>query len=151
MEIMTLITTMLPIARKRLVTLDAVAPVIEAAKLLSAPNTNLVIACDSDGLMVGVLTKADIVKQISYCTGCSCVTAIADIMTRDIIKCSPDDQLQDIWVVMKNKALRQIPVSDNQSRPIGLLYASDALQVLLEEVEYEEDLLRDYVMGIGYH
>ncbi|NYT58090.1 CBS domain-containing protein [Alcaligenaceae bacterium] len=147
---MTLITAMLPVARRRLVTLDVTAPVIQAAKLLSAPNTNLVIACDPDGLMVGVLTKADIVQQISRCTGCSCVTAVADIMTRDIIKCCPEDRLQDIWGVMKSKALRQIPVSDQQSRPLGLLDASDALQVLLKEVEYEEDLLRDYVMGIGY-
>ncbi|WP_245150682.1 CBS domain-containing protein [Pollutimonas harenae] len=148
---MTLITAMLPIARRRLVTLDMVAPVTEAAKLLSAPNTNLVIACDSGGLMAGVLTKADIVNQISHCTGCGCVTAIADIMTRDIIKCCPEDKLRDIWEVMKNKALRQIPISDSHSRPVGLLDASDALQVLLKEVEYEEDLLRDYVMGIGYH
>lgn len=148
---MTLVTTMLPIARKRLVTLDVVAPVVEAAKLLSAPDTNLVIACDSNGLMVGVLTKADIVKQISHCTGCSCVTAIADIMTRDVIKCCPEDQLQDIWNVMKNNSLKQIPVSDDQSKPLGLLYAIDALQVLLNQVEYEENLLRDYVMGIGYH
>ncbi len=55
-----------------------------------------------------------------------------------------------VAALMKNKAVRQIPVSDNQSRPIGLLDASDALQVLLKKAEYEEDLLRDYVMGIGY-
>jgi hypothetical protein len=32
----------------------------------------------------------------------------------------------------------------------ALPYASDALQLLLQEVKYEEDLLRDYVMGMGY-
>jgi len=34
--------------------------------------------------------------------------------------------------------------------PLGVLYANDALQLLLKEAEYEEDLLRDYVMGMGY-
>jgi len=32
-----------------------------------------------------------------------------------------------------------------------VLNARDALQALLEEVENEESLLRDYVMGIGFH
>ena len=31
---------------------------------------------------------------------------------------------------------------------MGVLNARDALQVLLEEAENEESLLRDYVMGI---
>jgi len=31
-----------------------------------------------------------------------------------------------------------------------MLSARDALQVLLEEVENEESLLRDYVMCVGY-
>jgi hypothetical protein len=34
---------------------------------------------------------------------------------------------------------------------VGVLNARDALQVLLKEVENEESLLRDYVMGIGFH
>ncbi|NYT61789.1 histidine kinase [Alcaligenaceae bacterium] len=40
--------------------------------------------------------------------------------------------------------------SDHESRPIGLLYANDALQVLLKQTEYEKLLLHDYVMGVGY-
>ncbi len=33
---------------------------------------------------------------------------------------------------------------------MGVLHARDILQVLLEESEDEESILRDYVMGIGY-
>lgn len=41
-------------------------------------------------------------------------------------------------------------VVDEDSRPMGVLHARDILQVLLEESEDEESMLRDYVMGIGY-
>lgn len=51
---------------------------------------------------------------------------------------------------MKDRGLKHVPVIDAESRPLGVLYARDALQELLKEVEYEELLLRDYVMGIGY-
>jgi hypothetical protein len=32
-----------------------------------------------------------------------------------------------------------------------VLNARDALEALLEEVEYEEVILREYVMCVGYH
>lgn len=145
------IRAILPTARTRLVTVSNVAPVINAAELLSGKHTSLVIVCDPDGLMTGVITKADVVRQISTCTGCSCTTMVSDIMTRDVIVCHPDDQLIDVWAIMRANALRQIPISDGDSRPIGVLYANDALQVLLKEADDEKLFLRDYVMGMGYH
>lgn len=145
-----LVSATLPTARKRLITLAVEAPVIEAAKLLSSPDTHLVVVCNRAGVMAGVLTKADIVKQISHCTGCSCTEGVAAIMTRDVVKCRPEDPLRETWDVMKTKALKQVPISDNESHPVGVLYANDALQWLLKEAEHEEELLRDYVMGTGY-
>ena len=72
-------------------------------------------------------------------------------MTRNVILCRPNDLLHDVWSIMKERGLKNIPVVDQDSRPIGMLNARDALEVLLEEAEYEEGLLRDYVMCVGYH
>jgi len=148
---MTLISAILPTARKRLVTIQDTGAVVEAARLLSGAHTSLVIVCNPKGLMSGVITKADVVRQISTCTGCSCTTAVSDIMTREVIACSPDQRLSDVWTTMRDNALRQIPIRDDDLHPLGLLYANDALELLLKDVEYEQLLLRDYVMGIGYH
>ncbi|MEO6959920.1 MAG: CBS domain-containing protein [Burkholderiaceae bacterium] len=144
------IHAILPTARTRLVTIQDAAPVIDAAKLLSGKHTSLVVVCSSDGAMSGVVTKADVVRQISTCAGCSCTTMVSDIMTREVITCHPEDNLIDVWATMKDNALRQIPISDRESRPVGLLYANDALQVLLKEADDEDLLLRDYMFGIGY-
>ena len=51
---------------------------------------------------------------------------------------------------MKERKLKNIPVVDKDSRPVGILHARDILQVLLKESKDEEAMLRDYVMGIGY-
>jgi hypothetical protein len=51
---------------------------------------------------------------------------------------------------MKARKLRNIPVTDQESRPMGVLNARDILQVLLKESKDEEAMLRDYVMGVGY-
>ena len=42
------------------------------------------------------------------------------------------------------------PILDDDGRAQGLLHARDVAIALLDEVNYEELLLRDYVMGVGY-
>lgn len=147
---MTLVQSILPAAGKRLVTIPVAAPLVEAARLLSEMNTSLLVVCSQDGLMAGVVTKSDVVKQISHCQGCSCTTMVAEVMTTDVVACRPEQSLQDAWLLMKDARLKQIPVSNGAREPLGLLYAHDALEVLMREVESEELLLRDYIMGIGY-
>ena len=141
---------LLPAARGRLITIADDAPLIQVAKLLRK-GSDLVVVCGSAGLLVGVITKTDVVSQISHCQGASCVTAASLAMTRDVVVCRPRDWVQKVWSTMKERGLKNVPITDQDSRPVGVLNARDALQALLEEVENEELLLRDYVMCVGYH
>lgn len=145
------IRNLMPEASQRLMTVPDSAPVTEAAKMLTRGRATLVIVCDAAGTMVGVVSNADVVRQLSHCTGCSCTETVSQVMTREVISCHPDDELMTVWNIMKRNDLKQIPIANAASMPLALLYANDVLQVLLEEVEYTEELLREYVMGIGYH
>lgn len=140
---------LLPEARERLVTIADDALLIEAARLLQA-ETELVIVCNSGGVLIGVITKTDVVKQISHCQGAGCMAQAAAVMTRDVLLCEARDLLHDVWTRMKERGLENVPVVDQASRPLGLLNARDILQVLLDESESDEALLRNYVMGVGY-
>lgn len=113
-------------------------------------GTDLVIVCGSAGLVAGVITKTDIVGQMGRCQGASCTMAASLAMTRDVVVCQPGERLQDVWNRMKERKLKNIPVVDAGSRPVGVLRARDILQILLRESQDEESILRDYVMGIGY-
>jgi CBS domain-containing protein len=144
-----LVKQMLPRAHERLAVIEAEAPVREAAYLMSKPHTDLVVVC-SRGDMVGVVTKTDIVNQISRCTGFGCTTRVESVMTRDVTYCRANELLRDVWSVMKERGLQRIPVLDGARRPIGVIYARDALQNLLGEAENEDELLRDYIAGVGY-
>lgn len=140
----------LPAAQERLVTNKIDALLIDAARLLNSPQLNLVVVCDENGKMAGVITKTDVVGRISHCTGCSCTMAASHVMTKEVTFYRPDDWLHDVWSVIKQRGLKNIPVVDQDSKPVGVLNARDALQALLEEVQYEEQLLHDYVMCVGY-
>jgi CBS domain-containing protein len=140
----------LPAARDGLVTVRTDALLIDAAKLLNDPRHNLVVVCDDSGRMAGVITKTDIVSRISHCTGCSCTMAAAHVMTREVTFCRPSDRLHEVWSTVKQRALKNIPIVDQDNMPLGVLSARDLVRVLLEDTEHEESLLLDYVVGIGY-
>ena len=140
---------LLSAAREKLVAIADDAPLTEAADFLRKGN-DLVIVCGSAGLVTGVITKTDVVGQMSRCQGASCTMAASLAMTRDVVVCRPSELLQDVWKRMKKHKLKNIPVVDDDLRPMGVLHARDILQVLLKESEDEESMLRDYVMGIGY-
>jgi CBS domain-containing protein len=61
---MILIERVLPIARHRLVTIGADALLTEAAELLFAPRRRMVAVCNPVGVMIGVITRTDIIRQI---------------------------------------------------------------------------------------
>ena len=54
-------------------------------------------------------------------------------------------------MIGKARHLRNIPILDCESRPIGVLDARDVLEAFLEELEYQEMALREYVTCVGCH
>jgi len=145
-----LVERILPTAFRRLSTIQADATLTEAARLLSNTHISLLVVCNLEGAMVGILTKTDIVRQIARCAGSGCTAAGSDVMTRDVIYCHPNDTLQDVLSKMKDHMFVHIPVVDQMLKPCGVINARDAFQALLGEAEYDVSLLRDYIMGIGY-
>src|SRR6185312_3837604 len=131
---------MLAKAQERLATINEASPIKDAAGLMAKPHTDIVVACDNGGGMVGVITKTDIVGHISQCSGGSCIAPVNMIMTRDVVCCRPDESLQVIWSVMKSRGLQRIPMLDESRKPVGIIYARDALQYLLGEVESDQAL-----------
>jgi len=52
--------------------------------------------------------------------------------------------------MMQARGFVHVPVVDAAGRPTGVVNARDALREMMIEGQYEEALLRDYVMGVGY-
>jgi hypothetical protein len=51
---------------------------------------------------------------------------------------------------MRTRGLQRLPILGEARRPIGIIYAREALQELLSESEDNEELLRDYISEVGY-
>lgn len=138
------------VARSRLVTVQIDALLRDVATLLSNTHISLVVVCEADGSMAGVITKTNVVRCIGHCAGSACTTTAASMMTRDVAFCHPADSLANMLAMMQARGFVHVPVIGQRGISSGVINARDALRELLTQEQYEESLLRDYVMGIGY-
>lgn len=145
------VQSILPIAQQRMITVPEDASLVDAARLLFDTHRALLVVCNGDGAMVGVITKTDVVRQVAQYHGAVESKRVSGVMTQTVTSCQSDDQLHDVLALMKEKGFVHIPIVDKNSHPRGVVNARDALQALLREVKDEELLIRAYVMGIGYH
>ena len=134
----------------KLVKLGEDARLVEAAKGLHGPDASLVLVCSDDGRMTGVISKTDVVDRISHCAGANCAMPVSSVMKRDVASCRPETTLREVWATMTSRGIKHVPVLDSEGRPQGVIAARQVMQALLSDVEHEEELLRDYVMCIGY-
>ena len=147
---MILVKQILEAARKRLAALSREASIFDAARILASRNTPLVVVCESDGTAVGVISTGHVVNALATAgVDAVCLNAGA-IMTKPLLSCHVDEDLQQVWAVMNSRTLPCAPILDHDGRAQGVLHARDVAIALLDEVNYEELLLRNYVMGVGY-
>ena len=145
------VSEMLPTALRRLATIRDDARLIDAARLLTHSHVNLVMVCDCSGALSGVshqYGRRPPDQQLRR-PGLHDRGRGGHDSRGDFTAVAPTLS-SDVWSTMRKRGLKYVPVTDRDSKPLGVLYVRDVLEVLLREVEYEELLLRDYVMGVGY-
>ncbi|TSE00893.1 CBS domain-containing protein [Mesorhizobium intechi] len=134
--------------RARLMVIEANAAVQAAAISLSKPGIGLVVVCDDNGSAAGVLSKSDLIRHLT--SPKSPATPASALMTSPIVSCGPGDDLHTVYQTMASRSLQNLPVLDVDAKPVGILDIRDAMRALFREEEIEEQLLFNYVTGVGY-
>jgi CBS domain-containing protein len=147
---MLMVKHILEAAQKRLAVLSREASLFDAARILENRDTPLIVVCDGDGIAVGVIATSHVVKVLATAGAHALDFNAGAIMTIPLLSCHVDEELQQVWAVMNARTLPCAPILDDDGRAQGVLHARDVAIALLDEVNYEELLLRNYVMGVGY-
>lgn len=145
-----LVSSIEAVARSRLVTVTVDALLAQVAALLSSSQISLVVVCDESGAAAGVITETILVRQLGFGQADLFSTRAGDVMVQDFAACQATHSLAEVLTLMHERGLTHVPVLDDNKRPVGVVNARDGLRALLAQGHYEEALLRNYVMGIGY-
>jgi CBS domain-containing protein len=103
--------------------LPATATVIEAAHVMRDKNIGDVIVLD-DGNVCGIVTDRDIVVRALATGGEPKSIKLGDICSKELTTISPDSKLGEAIQIMREKALRRMPVLDND-KPVGIVSLGD--------------------------
>jgi CBS domain-containing protein len=105
------------------VTLPATATAVDAAKAMRENNVGDVIVLE-DNRICGIVTDRDIVVRSVATGGDPTQTKLSEICSRELTTVSTTDDVSAAVQLMKNKAVRRLPVVDGD-RPVGVISLGD--------------------------
>lgn len=104
-------------------TLDAGASVQDAAKAMLDDDIGDVIVCDGE-TVCGIVTDRDITIRSVAQGKDPGATKLGDICSRDLTALAPGDTVDDAVRLMRERAIRRIPVLEG-GKPVGVVSIGD--------------------------
>jgi CBS domain-containing protein len=123
-----------------------IAPDTTVSDLLSGlvtRNVGAMVVVGSDGL-VGIVSERDIVRMLHEHGAAALGRHVADIMTSQVITCSPDDSVDSLSVLMTTHRVRHVPVMDN-GQLAGIVSIGDVVKTRMEALQAEREALEAYI------
>ena len=101
--------------------------VVTAAELMKSQNIGSipVIENEQSQKLVGIVTDRDLALKIIAEGRDARSTKVEAVMTRQVVTCRADDDLQKALDAMAEHQLRRIPIVDNDNKIIGIIAQAD--------------------------
>ncbi|MEQ9041505.1 MAG: CBS domain-containing protein [Silicimonas sp.] len=128
------------------VTIGANAKVIDAVRLLSEKRIGAVLVTDDAGTPLGILSERDVVRELGRRDELSLRDSVGDMMTRNLVSCSPEDTADAVLAKMTDGRFRHMPVMEGETLA-GLISIGDVVKARLSELAMEKDALEGMIKG----
>jgi CBS domain-containing protein len=122
------------------------APVAEAASIMDVNNVGIVAVLDGERL-VGVCSERDIVRRVVNRGLDPLRTAVADVMTRNIVVSCGDEDYQTAMRKMDQANIRHLPIVEGD-RMLSMLSIRDLMRVDMARMTEEIRYLHEYLYQV---
>ena len=126
--------------------IDSQASVLEATRRMNQHKVGALVVMEG-GRVAGIFTERDVLTRVIAEELPPSAVPIAAVMTRDVICCSPDDDLDEVSAIMKTRRIRHIPVCDFDGRVSGIISIGDVNAQYASNAEQHIHFLNDYIYG----
>ena len=135
------------LTERELITVNENDQLLVAINKLVKYNIGAIPVINNNKKLVGIISERDIVKALSnYKNKDYSILLVNQLMTKTVISCEKEvlsDKLMELMTINK---IRHIPIVENNA-PIGIVSIGDVVNRLIEKVQYENKLLKDFVSG----
>ena len=121
------------------------ATVYEALQLMADKNVGALMVMEGD-TAVGLISERDYARKIVLKGRFSKDVPVREIMTADVIRVGPDDDVEYCMELMTDKRVRHLPVFKNDQL-IGIISIGDLVNTIIEHKEEIIEQLENYIKG----
>jgi CBS domain-containing protein len=120
--------------------------IAEAANTMTQKRIGALLVEDAAGAITGILSERDIVRGMGPHGADLHDVEVSELMTRDLIRCSPQDTVNEAMAMMTDRRIRHLPVFDDDEL-VGFISIGDLVKCRIMEVQGEAEALRQYIMS----
>ena len=136
------------LSERELITVNENDQLLEAIKKLAKYSIGAIPVINSSKILTGIISERDIVRELAKKEDLDYSTLfVHQLMTKKVICCESDVLSDKLMELMTKNKVRHIPIVDNINHPIGIVSIGDVVNRLIEKIEYENKLLKDFVSG----
>ena len=119
------------------------ATIGELLALLHRYNVGALPVVDGREL-VGIVSERDVVRHLHERGRDLLDATVGELMTADVVTCSPRDRAADLARVMTERRIRHLPVCDDRGL-IGIVSIGDLVKARIDQLENEREQLASYI------
>jgi CBS domain-containing protein len=108
-------------------------------------NCGSLVVCEHDR-MIGIITERDILRACAELDEPLANISVAVRMTRNVVTCTPDCDVETIMGLMTEHRVRHMPLLEN-GRLAGLISIGDIVKAQHDEVCLENHYLKSYIQS----
>lgn len=139
------IRDILTVKGSAVVVIEPQASVRELVALLREHNLGAVVVASDELTVDGIVSERDVVRRLA--DGPEVLEReVADIMTRDVHTCRPDETVESLAATMTQERIRHLPVLED-GRLCGIVSIGDIVKSHIRDLEFERAQLEGYVSG----
>jgi CBS domain-containing protein len=117
-----------------------------AASIMTEAKIGALLVEDGAGEIVGILSERDIVRGMGPHGADLHDVKVSELMTRNLIRCAPDDTVNEAMAMMTDRRIRHLPVFDGEAL-VGFISIGDLVKCRIMEVQSEAESLRQYILS----
>jgi CBS domain-containing protein len=121
------------------------ATVMEAVDKMNAAKIGALVVMDGESV-VGIFTERDVLQRVVGAEQNPRELMVGEVMTTNVILCGPDEDIDEVAAVMKERRVRHIPVCDGEDL-LGLISIGDVSAQFASQQQAHISFLNEYIYG----
>ena len=130
----------------RVHTIAPATSVLDAVEKMNQLKIGSLIVME-DGQVIGIFTERDVLRRVVGEQRRPATTPVSEVMSREVVCCDPDTDLDEVRATMKNRRIRHLPVCDGDGRLSGVVSIGDLNAFHASHREETLHYLDEYIYG----